>query len=174
MAENLDFAWSGLPVGSAGNPATPAAWYYDDNQSTWGWDGRKCGLLYNQYAVQELESNKATLIPGWHVPTRAEYSALKTAVGSSISSKDLKSLDKSWFSNWYGTDKYGFSMMPCGRRNQDGGALYYAAAVSGWLWTPDARNGGSYYTITFGNNDEYSTDYYDGPSAGHSLRLVKD
>lgn len=84
MAENLDFAWSGLTVGGSGTSSNPKANYYDNDEVTYGWNGRKCGLLYNWYAAKHLEDNKSTLIPGWHVPTKAEWDALATAAEAGV------------------------------------------------------------------------------------------
>jgi uncharacterized protein (TIGR02145 family) len=83
LALNLDYAWSGLsvPTSGASDSTSPQAMYYNYDESTYGWNGLKRGLLYNQYAVSYLETNKATLCPGWHVPTRDEFDALITALG---------------------------------------------------------------------------------------------
>jgi uncharacterized protein (TIGR02145 family) len=65
MAENLDYAWSGLTIGGSIG-SDPRANYYDNDETTYGWSGYKCGLLYNWAAVAEL----ADLLPdGWHIPS---------------------------------------------------------------------------------------------------------
>lgn len=125
LAENLDFKFqyngSTLPIGSSGTPSTPAAWYYNNDEATYGIDGTyKCGLLYNWYAAKYLDDNKSTLLPnGWHVPTLAEFDELAATVGGSESAgPKLKALDSSitsnWPSGWNGTDDYGFSGLPGG------------------------------------------------------------
>lgn len=38
--------------------------------------------FYSNAATQYIESNKSTICPGWHVPTRAELASLLTAAGS--------------------------------------------------------------------------------------------
>ena len=127
LAENLDYKFPvngyTLPIGSSGYPTTPAAWYYNDNETAYGIDGTyKCGLIYNWYAAKYLDDNKDTLLPtGWHVPSYAEWDALATAVGgSSTAGTKLKALDNSvtsnWPSGWSGTDNYGFSVLPAGNR----------------------------------------------------------
>lgn len=125
LAENLDykFAYNGstLPIGESGNPSTPSAWYYNNDETNYGIDGTyKCGLLYNWYAAKYLDDNKVTLLPnGWHVPTKNEWDTLSDYVGgASIAGTKLKTLDNSvtssWPNNWNGTNDYGFSALPAG------------------------------------------------------------
>ena len=72
MAENLDFKFSGVDIGPSDSPSSPSAWYYNNDEATYGIDGtRKCGLLYNWHAVKHLNDHRSTLCPGWHVPTGA-------------------------------------------------------------------------------------------------------
>ena len=125
LAENLDYKFevngSPIPIGSSESPTTPAAWYYNNDESVYGIDGTyKCGLLYNWYAAKYLEDNKATLLPDeWHVPTSNEFDILATNVGGiSTAGTKLKALDNSvtsnWPSGWNGTDDYGFAATPSG------------------------------------------------------------
>ena len=65
MAENLDFKFSGLAIGQGSSSSEPRANYYSNNESTYGVNGNKYGLLYNWIAVKYLEDHKSELIPGW-------------------------------------------------------------------------------------------------------------
>lgn len=114
LAVNLDYAWPGLsvPTSVSSEALTPQAMYYDYDESTYGWNGLKYGLLYNHYAVLELEANKATLCPGWSVPTETEFDTLITALGENPATK-LKSTI-GWYLDANGTDDYGFAAYPCG------------------------------------------------------------
>lgn len=167
MAENLDFKFTGLAINPDGSPSTPAAWYYDRNEAMYGIDGtRKCGLLYNWHAVKYLEDNKATIIPGWHVPTDAEWSALITAVGNNPGTK-LKSTTE-WTSG-NGTDNYGFTVYPAGR--------YYASSFSrfgthGCFWSA-TDNFENAYNRLFSTNSSVS-EGSSNKTIGYSVRLVKD
>lgn len=116
LAENLDFKFSGLDIGPTGDPATSAAWYYDNDESTYGVNGNRYGLLYNWYAAKYLDDNKATLLPdGWHVPTPTEWGSLSTAVGgSSVAGTKLKST--TGWSSGNGDGSYGFEAVPAGYR----------------------------------------------------------
>ncbi len=107
MAENLDFNFSGLVLGHSGTSETePRGNYYDNNSSSYG-------ILYNWPAVKYLEDNKASLIPGWHVATSAEWDALVTAVGGTATAGTKLKSTTDWLSG-AGTDDYGFSALPAG------------------------------------------------------------
>lgn len=170
LAENLDFKFSGVAIGPAGTPSTPAAWYYNNDEVTYGIDGtRKCGLLYNWIAVKLLEDNKSTLCPGWHVPTNDELTALFNAVGGLYTAgTKLKAANVSWATSWGGTDDYGFAALPAGN--------YYGRFISVGSYA-------TFWSITESGSSAYSR-YFDTGAAMHqetnnktyaySVRLVKD
>lgn len=171
LAENLDLKAAGIDINPAGVPATPAAWYYDRDEATYGENGNKYGLLYNWYAAKLLEDNKATLFPGWHVPTLADFETLTTSCGGgSVAGGKLKSTN-GWKNNGNGTDEFGFAAYPAG---------YYDSN------TPKFRAvGGEMRFVNIDINDRHTTrviNYYSSnlwnggeiPTVGNSLRLVKD
>lgn len=180
LAENLDYKFnyngSTLPIGSGGSPTTPAAWYYDNNEASYGIDGTyKCGLLYNWYAVDYLESNKATLLPeDWHIPSDTEWDTLATEIGgSSIAGTKLKSTDNSVIqgfpSNWNGTDDYEFNAIPAG--NYSGS--FSNIGSDSIFWTSVASSYSKSYGRYLGTGTRLdSSSYY--KTYGYSLRLVKD
>jgi uncharacterized protein (TIGR02145 family) len=177
LAENLDYKWSGLEVGgSTDTTSTPHAWYYDNDESTYGIDETyKCGLLYNWYAAKYLDDNKATLLPeGWHVPTDAELTTLTDEIGgTSIGGTKLKALNNSvtsnWPSNWDGTDDYGFNALPSGNLSGDFGNINSACYY--WSTTKRMEN-----TAYFRNIQSSSSVYRDHTliTSGYSIRLVKN
>jgi uncharacterized protein (TIGR02145 family) len=122
LAQNLDYVWQGLTVNGYLNYTIQQAAYYNKDEQTYGWTGQKRGLLYNYRAADYLETNKATLIPGWHVASTTEWNNLITALGENPGTK-LKALDNSiesgFPSGWNGTDNYGFSALPTGRNSGD-------------------------------------------------------
>lgn len=123
LAENLDYKFDGLVVGSsAQSESEPHGNYFNNDEATYGIDGTyKCGLLYNWPAVKYLDDNKATLCPGWHVPTSTEWDDLLTACGGSGSVAGyklcaIKNSVVAGFPSWDNpTDDYGFGILPCGR-----------------------------------------------------------
>lgn len=173
MAENLDFKFSGCDIRPSDTQSTPAAWYYNNDEATYGIDGtRKCGLLYNWYAAKYLDDNKATLLPdGWHVPTNDEWTALVNAVGgTSNAGTKLKDSAVSWASTWGGTDDYGFATLPAGARYLNSFDYVGFLARS---WTADDSSSTDAYNIRFNTGTSVSLENSLKIYA-HSVRLVRD
>lgn len=177
LAENLDYKFDGLTVGSESTSySDPMANYYNNDEATYGVDGTyKCGLLYNWPAVKYLNDNKSTLLPdGWHVPTNDEWNTLATAVGGlDTAGAKLKALDNSvtsdWPSGWNGSDDYGFNALPAGLF---GGSFSLLGERSDF-WTATEKN--SYSALSpFVNILDHMQSGWDYKKSGHSVRLVKD
>lgn len=168
LAENLDFKFCN--IGGSGTPSTPNSWYYNNDETTYGWNGYKCGLLYNWYAAKVLNNNRSELIPGWHVPTNDEWTALANAVGgTSTAGTKLKASDVSWATSWGGTDDYGFGVLPSGYYSSSGFSNIGSSAT---FWSVTEGGNGAYFsdfntsaTMNQGTDYEY---------VGYSLRLVRD
>lgn len=169
LAENLDFKFCNIG-GSGGTPSTPYAWYYNNDESTYGWNGYKCGLLYDWYAAKVLNDNRSELCPGWHVPTTTEFNTLATACGgAAIAGAKLKALDGSagtgFPSGWNGTDDYGFGALPTGEFHGAFGSDTYT-----FFWTLTERCA----FLLVNNSGEFGS-YAQYPSSnGFSIRLVRD
>lgn len=174
LAQNLDYKFDGCGIGGTSYPTTPHAWYYNNDEATYGLDGTyKCGLLYNNYAFAYLEANKATLIPGWRVALAADWETLRAAISSpprySTAGTVLKATDGSvasgFPSGWNGTDDYGLNIVPAGLNgmpfeNFGSRAAYWKA--------PNASNAFYFYTGTDIQEGGYDRRY------GLSIRLIKD
>lgn len=160
--QNLLLKNINIPIGVAGVPSTPACWYYGDNQ----YIDEQYGLLYNGYAVDYINANKATLINGWHIPTQAEWDELFTYVGGrSVAAEKLKSVN-----NWSfprGLDTEGFCALPAGRRNDDGS--YGGFGDDARFWAADSSS-----TNIMQGYWPYVQVNTRPKSYGHSIRLVKD
>lgn len=174
LAENLDYKFevdgSQLPIGVSGTPSTPSAWYYDNDEATYGVNGNKYGLLYNWYASKYLDDNKSTLLPeGWHVPTTEEWNTLMNAVGGkSIAGTKLKSIT-GWDSG-NGDDSYGFNAFPSGG-GYDGSFGYLGSRAS--FWTSIECNSRDAYSRALDTGTPlYSASY--SKISGYSVRLVKN
>ncbi len=167
LAENLDFKFCN--VGGSGTPSTPNAWYYNNDETTYGWNGYKCGLLYNWHAVKLLEDHKSELCPGWHVPTTSEWDALATAVGgTSTAGTKLKAANVSWATSWGGTDDYGFAVLPAGGYN---GSFYLVDSLANF-WTITESGSIAYFRYFDTGATMNQETYY--KSNGYSVRLVRD
>lgn len=170
MAENLDWKFSGLLVGKSGTSASEErANYYDNDKSTYGVNGNKYGLLYNWTAAKYLEDNKASLIPGWHLPTAEEWDALATAVGGSTGAGTKLKSTSGWNNSGNGTDEYGFSYFPTGLYNGSFTQLgNYTPA-----WTASDYSSGSAYVRSFNSGASMSSGT-ESKAYQFCIRLVKD
>ena len=177
MAENLDYAWTGLTVGGTWDNSVPNAWYYDDDEILWGYHGRRCGLLYNVAALNQL-INGAVTISGWHVPSNEEWDALARAVGGvydgnnyTIAGMHLKSTDKGWFTGFGGDNIYGFRALPAGQRQASG---WFNIGVTGNFWSSSTYSNYRWLRyVTKDNNVLYDgrTSFF---SEAGSIRLIKN
>lgn len=175
LAENLDYKFSGCDIGPTGSPSTPAAWYYNNDEATYGINGYKCGLLYNWYAVDYLNNHLSELgVPsGWHVPTDGEWTSLANAVGgTSTAGTKLKALDSSvtssWPSGWNGTDDYGFGVLPAGGY---GGSFSNVGSYASF-WTTTTSGVGARFRFFRSTAGMYSDVSYMRDAV--SVRLVHD
>ena len=173
LAENLDYKFPGLAIGSWSS--NPSAGYYNNDEAQYGIDGiKKCGLLYNWYAVKYLEDHKSEYIPGWHVPTDAEWTALINAVGANAGTK-LKAINNSvasgtWPTGWGGTDDYGFGVLPAGGCYY---GSYYNVGSCGYFWSVSENSSTNAWRRYFDTSASVTRNS-NNKTSGYSLRLVKD
>ena len=146
------------------------AWYYNNSEATYGVNGNKYGLLYNWHAVKHLNDNRATLMPGWHVPTTGEWDALANAVGGSGGAGTKLKANSGWNSG-NGSDDFGFSVFPAGYRGS-GSFIYLGSYASFWSATENSSSNAYYRSFSTGASmGSYSNDKSDYAC---SVRLVKD
>lgn len=119
ICENLDYKWDGLAIGH--NTTSPQACYPQDNESLWGWNGRKCGLLYNKAAKEELANNLNT----WRIPSSSDFDKLFISLNTYFD-VSYKLTKNSVWSSRTGDNEIGFSELPCG------------AYESGWVGITDS------------------------------------
>ena len=178
IVENLDWAWTGLDVGSEGTSSeTPKANYYDNDETTYGWNGRKCGLLYNWQALHYLDENSDTMLPdGWRVPTKGDWTSLTNEVGgSSTAGTKLKAANVSWASSWGGTDDYGFSVLPAGYYDNNSENYYYSGTGAFcWMSTIDNVDNNEYVYFQRFSTNASSLIVTANQSNKYSVRLVRD
>lgn len=176
LAENLDYKFqvdgSQIPIGVSGSPSTPSAWYYGNDEATYGVDGNKYGLLYNWYAAKYLEDNKSTLLPeGWRVPSSTDWDTLANAVGGASTAGTI--LKSTTWSSGAGTDDYGFTALPAGA---------YFGSFQGLgsfinYWTSTDSSSGSLqaaYNYYLSLDPSLQSGSTSRKTEGHYIRLVKD
>ncbi|WP_295098542.1 fibrobacter succinogenes major paralogous domain-containing protein [uncultured Fibrobacter sp.] len=149
MAENLNYEIFGS-----------YCYDYDDSNCA------KYGRLYTWATA--LESCPV----GWHLPTKAEFETLFTAVGGkSLAGEKLKSRD-GWDSDGYGTDTYGFTALPAGYWNYAGGSYQKDREAYFWSSTENSSEY-AYYMDLFCNNKNAMMSYL-YKKYGYSVRCLKD
>lgn len=178
LAENLDYAWTGLIVDGNSSWSEPRAYYYNKDPSTYGINGNKYGLLYNCAAAQYLSNAENGLLPsGWRAPTVTDWEILKTTlgyIGSDTYSKLLAAQKIKSSTGWTeypnGTDDYGFAARPCGYMNDS--SMFTEVNNRAYFMTSNYN--GSMYSCSYYIMDQifYSNNWYSNTAA--SIRLVKD
>jgi len=195
MAQNLNYAYTGVPYSSDGYTSDSTSWCYNnvaDSCAKYGrlytWaaaidsvalakDGYTCGfgITCNRLSSTALAANpiQGVCPSGWHLPRYAEWNTLFTAVGgaSTVGTK-LKSTS-GWHSDGNGTDAYGFSVFPAGYRNYDGG--FYSAGSLARFWSASQGENYSYYAYSmflYYNSENAYLYYY--KYYGYSVRCLRD
>ena len=172
LAENLDLKFDGLTIGASGSSATQKRGnYYNNDETTYGRNGLKYGLLYNMAAVNYIEQNKSTLIPGWHVPTNAEWQALCDAVGgTSTAGTKLKAVS-GWPEGEGGDGTTKFNALPSFYKYDN--EFGYPDYPTSLYWTSNKYDDSNsyYWYINMYPDSGYSNLEN---KAQCSLRLVKD
>lgn len=170
MAENLDWKFNGCIIGASGNSDSESrASYYNDDESTYGWNGNKYGLLYNYVAAKYL--NESGLLPTeWRVPTYSDFENLAIAVGgTSTAGTRLKST-----TGWSGGNGDGsteFNATPAGSKYN---GIFQDVGLFGVLWTITESGKSRAYDVYFTNNTTSMRFYDPERYQQYNIRLVKD
>lgn len=179
MAENLDFKFDGLIVGSSSTSRTePLGNYYNNDEATYGVAGNKYGMLYNWAAANYIHEHRAELCPGWHVPSNDEWNTLAVNVGGAWNSNGtagskLKSTTDWKSSTHSSTDEYGFTAYPTGIRYKTG--TYQSLTQSTRFWTSTSTNSTQACEKSLTYNYDmmgYASDR--DKLYGQCIRLIKD
>lgn len=167
MADNLDMTWEGLIIGSNITSSTiPMANYPNNASTTYNVDCiEPYGLLYNWSAAKYLNDNRASLIPGWHVPSYQELLDLSTSLGgNSVAGEKLKDMA------CYGSNEYGFNLLMAGYFNS--GFIDVNSSASIWSVDSYDNDNANYIYCLFNDSQVHPNRYY--KYCGFSIRLVKD
>ncbi len=189
MAQNLNYAYTGVPFDNGYYTSDSTSWCYDnapancakygrlytwaaamDSVGEWSTNGKGCGYgktCSPTYPVRGICPK------GWHLPPySSEFSTLFDAVGGkSTAGTKLKSV--SGWSNGNGTDAYGFSALPAGYRS--GSGLFSSSNDVAFFWRAAEYihgDGGAYYMIL--NSNKYPDLSYLPKYVALSIRCVKD
>ncbi|HER09313.1 MAG TPA: hypothetical protein ENO20_10445 [Bacteroides sp.] len=130
-----------------------------------------CGALYNWHTV----SSENLCPDGWHVPSQDDYNSLVSFVGGTeIAGGKLKENGtKHWNSpNTLATNLSGFTALPAGMRNADGG--YAGIGNAALFWTSSEHSAAAgVCAVLLNNSGAYGEKNY-AKEVGLSVRCVKD
>jgi uncharacterized protein (TIGR02145 family) len=129
------------------------------------------GDVVEYYYTWDAAVRVAASIPGWHLPTTAEWNTLATTVGgSSIAGTKLKST-YGWKNNGNGDGSYNFAIFPAGDWSPNSGPIDFSGFA--YFWTSTETTGTAAYNVNFFYGASmYSWDY--NKEYGYSVRLIKD
>lgn len=127
------------------------------------------GDVVEYYYTWEAAVRVAASIPGWHLPSFAEWDALADAVGgTSVAGTKLKST--TGWSSGSGTDDYGFAAFPTGYLWSN---TFYKLGERTYFWTDEEWSDTRAYQRYF-DTDTSMKYNYNQKSYGYSVRLIKD
>lgn len=184
MAENLNYAYTGVPYDCDGYTSDSISWCHRNERSkctkygrlytwaaamdsvgTWNANGSGCGYgkeCSPTYPVRGICPK------GWHLPSQTEGDALLTAVGGTSRLKSVIG----WYQNGNGIDSFGFSALPAGARSFSDFGLDDEEAN---FWCSTESGSGSAYRMHLyyksGGNPFLKAD---GKYYGFSVRCVQD
>ena len=202
MAQNLNYAYTGVPFDNGYYTSDSTSWCYDndpancakygrlytwaaamDSVGTWSTNGKGCG--YGK-TCSVASAGSATLVrgicpKGWHLPSHDEWKALIVAVDGSIteytSSNTAGTKLKSatgWtaYSGITNEDAFAFSALPAGHRDTRG--LFTAEGGSTYFWssTEGSSDYAYYIRLNYKNDDADLDDQYKYDRM--SVRCLKD
>ena len=177
LAENLEYKFNGCAISTQASPITdtssPTAWYYNNDEATYSLDGeKKCGLLYNTYALKYLVENSATLLSdGWRVPS---YNDLSSIILSGYGVYGAKAPDNSvtatWPNGYNGLGARGLNVLPTGYFWSNS---FVEESRCGFIYYYDNSPGIIEFSRTNKNMNGLSG-YGISGNLAYSIRLVRD
>ena len=194
MAENLNYAYTGVPFIVGDYISDSTSWCYDndpancakygrlytwsavmDSVGTWSENGKGCGYKTTCSATYPV---RGICPEGWHVPDTTDWETLEIAVsGSDPAGKKLKAAPK-WnrTGTWNGTDNYSFSALPAGYRSNNS-FFDFDFSNKGFFavfWSSTERGSDVNYIRLDYNSDYMFFVYNKVKDEGMPVRCVKD
>jgi len=178
MAENLNYEYK-VAGSTYGN------WCYRDSVQycarygrLYTWDAAMdsattgCDYYYDKACMESSETVQGVCPDGWHLPSRAEWYVLMTAVGGVATAGTMLKADEGWYGDGCGTDAYGFSALPSGFRCDDNS--YSSEAYSTLFWSSDVSGQIDAYRIYLSYGYEDVSISSGRKSCAYPIRCVKD
>ena len=189
MAENLNYAYTGVPLDHGYYTSDSTSWCYEndpanctkygrlytwaaamDSVGTWSTNGKGCG--YGS-TCSPTGTIRGICPEGWHLPSKTEWNTLFTAVGGRLTAGQVLKSQTGWDDSGNGTDAFGFSALPAGYGDYYGD--YYYEGYYAYFWS-SSEDGSDYAYIMYLYYDcDYANLNYDDKDYGvSSVRCVKD
>ena len=190
MAENLNYAYTGVPFDHGYYTSDSTSWCYDndpancakygrlytwaaamDSVGKWSTNGKGCGYTNTCSPTYPV---RGICPEGWHLPSYDEWNTLFTAVGG-ISTAGAKLKSQTGWAAYDGItneDTFGFSALPAGYRDDCGD--YYDVGYGAYFWSLTEGNSRRTYLVNLYYGNDYADLYYNGKNYGRSVRCVKD
>ena len=149
MAENLNYEMEG-------------SYCYDNDPE----NAKKYGRLYTWEAAMKAAPE------GWHLPSKAEFETLLSAVGGRDASGAALKSTSGWDYDGNGTDSYGFSALPAGYRYDYDD--FYLAGDDAYFWSSSERNSDDAYFMNFDDLTDVASLFCNDKNYGLSIRCVKE
>ena len=152
-----DVAWGGLSAG--------AYCWYNNNEALYK---IPYGALYNWYAVNDI---RIICPKGWHIPTSAEFTTMKTYLGGNLVAGGKMKAAILWDDpNASATNASGFSAFPGGSRS---GNYSYLGILGNWWLSDQGSSYGAFYQELYANSAIAQEGYLPKVN-GYSLRCLRD
>lgn len=190
MAENLNYAYTGVPYNNFGYTSDSTSWCYNDDSSncakygrlytwaaamdsvgTWTTNGKGCGYGSKCSPTGII---RGICPEGWHLPDTTEWNTLFSAVGGEyIVGRVLKS-QTVWtaYDGITNEDSFGFSALPSGYRNYDG--YYDYEGNYAYFWSSTEYGSNLAYVMSLYYLDDYAHLSNRNKDFGRSVRCLKD
>ena len=188
MAENLNYAYTGVPYLYDENSSDSNSWCYKndslncvkygrlytwsaamDSVGEWSTNGKGCGW---EAECSPTYPVRGICPEGWHLPANSEWNALFTAVGGRSAADMMLKSTSGWFDSGNGTDAYSFAALPVGYRYVDGSFTNEGEYVDFWCSTEES--GVFAYTMGLGFVHGIAKLAEYNKLNGFSVRCVKD
>ena len=191
MAENLNYAYTGVPYKYENDASDSISWCYGNDPAycakygrlyTWAaamdsvgaWTENSKGCGYGK-ACSPTYPVQGVCPSGWHLPTEEEFRTLFTTVGGDSIAGAMLKTTSGWNRSGNGAtgmDGYSFAALPSGYRENDG--VYYAKGGYAYFWTSSVMIDNYVHSvILIYNNDNAILNGHPMFSI-HSVRCIKD
>ena len=145
-----------------------------DSAGTFSTNGKNCGYgdsCSPTYPVRGICPE------GWHLPKITEFNRLFTAVGGISTAGNMLKSRTGWYNNGDGTDDFGFSALPVGRRDKYGdiyGNFYYEHGDYALFWIASEYSISSGWIAYLSSDSESAGFTFGTKNYGYSVRCVKN